>query len=96
MYYFACCRDGASRKKLSKSSSRAERQSRKVGMCISRMYVRHCSYNGEVKVRYISSHTNHNLSLEQAKFVPLPKAVKESISAKLSLGIPVERILDGT
>ena len=63
-------------------------------MCISRMYVKCCS-TGSVEVRYISSHTNHDLTLEQAKFVPLPKDVKDNISLKLNQGIPIERILDG-
>lgn len=74
---------------------RAKRPSRKIdGICISRMYAKRCS-SGRVEVRYISSHTNHNLSLEQAKFVPLPKDVKHSISLKLSQRIPIDRILDG-
>ena len=59
------------------------------------VHVHVCTSTGTVHARYISSHTNHDLSLEQARFVQFPKDVKDSISAKLSQGIPVERILDG-
>ena len=47
-----------------------------------------------VLLKYISSHTNHDIM--EVKFLPLPKDVKEGISIKLGLGIPIERILDGT
>ena len=93
-----CCRDGASREKnaVTGDKKRAKRQSRKIdAVCVSRMYAtRHRS--GVVSVKYVSSHTNHDLSLTQAKFLPLPKDVKDGIAIKLSLGIPIDRILDGT
>ena len=38
----------------------------------------------------------HDLLLAQPKFLPLPKDVKDGIAIKLSLGIPIDRILDGT
>lgn len=96
-YYYACCRDGAPPKKyhLTSIKPRTKRQSRKIGdTCISRIYAKHKA-NGVVLVEYISSHTNHDLSLEQSKFLPLPKDVKSTIAMKLNMGIPVERILDG-
>ena len=58
------------------------------------MYATHQS-NGTVKVKYISSHTNHDLSLAQVKFLPLPQDVKDGIAIKLNVGIPIDRILDG-
>ena len=93
-FYFACCRDGTARESV-KKKKRAKRESRKINaVCISRMYVTLQS-NGIVRVEYISSHTNHDLSLSQVKFLPLPKDTKDSIAIKLNLGIPIDRILDG-
>ena len=43
--------------------------------------------------KYVSSHTNHDLSLAQVKF--LPKDTKDSMAIKLNLGIPTDHILDG-
>ena len=98
-FYFACCRDGRVRESSTTSNStktRARRESRKINaVCISRMYVTRQS-SGAVGVKYISSHTNHDLSLAQVKFLPLPKDTKDSIAIKLSLGIPIDRIMDGT
>ena len=96
-YYYVCCRDGVARKHCteSKGKKRAQQESRKSnGVCISRMYVTHAS-DESVRVKYVSSHTNHDLSLEQSKFLPLPKDVKDGIAIKLNMGIPIERILDG-
>ena len=97
-FYYACCRDGAARESVTSRSSgkkRERRESRKINaVCISRMYVTLHS-NELVRVKYISSHTNHDLSLAQAKFLPLPKDTKDSIAIKLNLGIPIDRILDG-
>ena len=97
-FYFACCRDGISREKTAATTTnkRAKRQSRKLNaVCISRMYVTRYS-SGNVRVKYVSSHTNHDLSLAQVKFLPLPKDVKDGITIKLNIGIPIDRILDGT
>ena len=98
-FYFACCRDGTARESSTTSNStkrRAKRESRKINaVCISRMYVT-LKASGTVVVNYISSHTNHDLSLAQVKFLPLPKDTKDSIAIKLTLGIPIDRIMDGT
>ena len=98
-YYFACCRDGVPRENTKQSSAstkkRAKKQSRKInGVCISRIYATQVS-NGTVKVKYVASHTNHDLSLAQAKFLPLPEDVKDGVAIKLNTGIPIDRILDG-
>ena len=58
------------------------------------MYATHAS-DRSVRVKYVTSHTNHDLSLEQSKFLPLPKDMKDDIAIKLNMGIPIERILDG-
>ena len=95
-YYFACCRDGTFKERQAEGThkKRAKRQSRRIGgVCVSRMYVTRTS--NAVSVKYITTHTNHDLSLQQAKHLPLPKDVKDGITIKLSLGIPTDRILDG-
>ena len=51
--------------------------------------------NGTVHAKYISSHSNHDLSLDQTKFFLFPKDIKNSIAIKLAQGIPIDRILDG-
>ena len=69
--------------------------SRKIeAVCISRMYAT-LHRDETVTVKYVSTHTNHDLSLAQLKFIPLPKDTKDSIAMKLNLGIPIARILDG-
>ena len=46
-------------------------------------------------MKYIFLHSNHDLSSNQAKFLPLSKDIKNSIAFKLAQGIPIDRILDG-
>lgn len=58
------------------------------------MYATHTG-SGPAQVKYISSHINHNLYLEQVKHLLLPTGVKNTISMKPNIGIPVEYILDG-
>ena len=100
-YYFGCCRDGSTKeKKISLDpevarKKRVKRESRKIGgICISRLYPTQ-QHNGAVHVKYISLHSNHDLSLDQAKFLLLPKDIKNSTAIKLAQGIPNDRILDG-
>ena len=60
-----------------------KREPRKIGgICLSRLYATQ-QHNGAVHVKYISSHNNHDLSLDQAKFLLLPKDIKNSIAIKL-------------
>lgn len=83
-------------KKTDKHRGLGKRPSRKIdNVCISRMYVHHHADDNQVTVKYLSSHTNHDLSLEQTKYLALPQSVKNDITCKLAMGIPIERILDG-
>ena len=98
-YYYICCRDG--NYKESKQPCKTEKKrphqkpSRKLGAtCISRMYVTKFN-SGRVEVKYISAHSNHTPDPSEAGFLPLPVSIKEEIAMKLSLGISVERIMDG-
>ena len=49
-----------------------------------------------VSVKYVSSNTNDDLFLAQAKFPLLPKDVKDGIAIKLILRIPTDQILSVT
>ena len=46
-------------------------------------------------VEYISTHTNHSLSLSECKFLPLPNDIRSDIASKVSQGVTVEKIMDG-
>ena len=51
--------------------------------------------SGKIEVKYISAHSNHAPGPSEAGFLPLPVSIKEEIAMKLSLGISIERIMDG-
>ena len=51
--------------------------------------------SGKINVKYISVHSNHTPGKEEDAFLPLPTSTKEEIEMKLSLGIPIERIMNG-
>ena len=50
---------------------------------------------GNVEVEYISAHSNHTIGPTEDAFLKLPTSTKEHIEMKLSLGISIERIIDG-
>ena len=50
---------------------------------------------GIVEVKYISARSNHTPDPSKVGFLPLPVSIKEEIAMKFSLGISVERIMDG-
>ena len=52
--------------------------------------------NGNVKVTYITSHTNHELGIKECKHLPLPLSVKNYIQEQFSVGVSLEHVLDGT
>ena len=47
-----------------------------------------------VHVRYISTHTNHELGIEECKHLPLPQSVRRDIQQQFATGITIERIID--
>ena len=51
--------------------------------------------SNEVTVTYIATHTNHQLSINENKFLPLPPSVKKEVEEKFSRGVSIERIMDG-
>jgi len=58
------------------------------------MYVTKFS-SGKMDVKFISAHSNHDPDEDEAGFVPLPVSTKEEIALKLSVGISIERIMEG-
>ena len=49
---------------------------------------------GEVSVKYLSSHANHDLGVSEYRNLPLPLSVKEDIREQFAAGITIERIMD--
>lgn len=49
---------------------------------------------GRVEVKYIQSHTNHELGVSEYRNLPLPTSVKEEIRQQFSAGITIECIMD--
>ena len=49
--------------------------------------------NNKVNIKYIKTHT-HSLSFEQSKFLPIPTNSQTEIATMLSLGIPINTVLD--
>lgn len=58
------------------------------------MYVTKFS-SGKMDVKFISAHSNHDPDEDEAGFVPLPVSTKEEIALKLSVGVSIERIMEG-
>ena len=61
--------------------------------CLSRMIVTESLKEGKVHVRYISTHTNHDLGLQECKHLPLPPSIKADIQ-QFAEGVLLERIID--
>ena len=49
--------------------------------------------NNKVNIKCIKTHT-HSLSFEQSKFLPIPTNIQTEIATMLSLGIPINTVLD--
>ena len=101
-YYYVCCRDGSyrenktSRKTEKCRPGKGKKPSRKLGNpCISRIY---CTKEptGGVSVHYIKTHTGHvpSDSVKELQHLPLPAGTKGEMEMKLTVGIPVPRIID--
>ena len=64
------------------------------GPCLARMNVT-VESGGTVKLWYASGHTGHKPGLEECKFLPLSASSKDIIVQKLSMGVTIERVLEG-
>ena len=97
---YTCCRDG--KKRINETSRKTVKTrkclkgSRKLPtFCLARMYVKVIQATGKVEVLYNSTHTNHFLGKEEYKYIPLSKSIRKEIQEKFSMGITLERIMDG-
>ena len=64
--------------------TRKHHESRKIEQyCLSRMIVTESLKEGKVHVRYISTHTNHDMSLQECKHFLLPPSIKVDIQQKV-------------
>ena len=59
------------------------------------LYVKVEEATGKVEVLYNSTHTNHCFGKEECKYLPLSKSVQTEMQQKFSMGITLERIMDG-
>ena len=95
---YVCCRDGNKRGHIGPTKTgktRKSKHSRKLNdSCTARMIAIVCNSTDKVEVKYISSHTNHELGLDECKNLPLPNSVKEEIRQQHAAGISIERIMD--
>ena len=98
---YTCCRDGQYKQNTTPratNSTRITKESRKLGKdsyCLARMTANENLQTGKVWLQYISTHSNHELSLAESKHLPLLNSVKEEVQEKFAKGISIERIMDG-
>ena len=97
---YTCCRDGKMRNnetsRKTDKTRKCSKGSRKLPTyCLARMYVKVEEATGKVEVLYNSTHTNHCFGKEECKYLPLSKSVQTEMQQKFSMGITLERIMDG-
>ena len=93
---YVCCRDGMKKGHAgpNKTGKTRKHESRKIEQyCLSRMIVTEYLKERKVHVRYISTHTNHDLSLQECKHLPLPPSLKTDIQQQFAEGVLLERII---
>lgn len=59
------------------------------------MYVRKY-FDKHIEVVYIPMHTGHELNQGELAYLPLPKSTRESVYLKLSQGVNINRIVEGS
>ena len=95
---FSCCRDGEQRGNTSvrkTDKKRNPKTSRKLnGFCFARITATECLSTGVVTVYYIATHTNHDLTLDECKHLPLPQSVRKTVQEMLAKDISMDKVLD--
>ena len=95
---YTCCRDGNKREHTGPSKTgktRKHQQSRRLeNYCIARMIATEDRSERRVEVKYISTHTNHELTVTECRHLPLPNSVRKDICQQFAAGISLERIMD--
>ena len=75
--------------------TRKHHESRKIEQYyLSRMIITEYLKERKVHVRYILTHTNHDLSLQECKHLSLPPSIKADIQQQFAEGVLLERIID--
>ena len=98
---YTCCRDGAYRDNPAVRATTQKRKragSRKMGSesyCLASISVTKHMESGKVVASYIATHTNHQITLEECKHLPLPRSIKTEVQTMLANGVQVETVLDG-
>ena len=65
----------------------------KIGTyCTARIIATENLTTGTVQVRYISTHMNYGLSLQECRHLPLPQSVKREIQEQFAVGVSLERV----
>ena len=80
---YVCCRDGMKKGHVGPNKTgktHKHHDSSKIEQyCLSCMIVTETLKEGKVHARYISTHTNHDLGLQECKHLPLPPSIKGDI-----------------
>ena len=94
---FSYCRDGEKRGSTSvrkTDKKRNPKTSRKLnGFCLARITATECLSTGAVTVFYIATHTNHDLTLDECKHLPLPQSMR-TVQEMLAKDISMAKVLD--
>lgn len=74
---------------------RKRKASRKMGFCLAHITATESAVSGEVSVKYVATHTNHQLNLQECRNFPLPKLTADEVRRMFGIGVPLEKIMDG-
>ena len=94
-----CCRDGNKRtheERTEASKPRLHTKSRKLDdYCLARMIAKEHLKERKVEVKYMKTHTNHEVDIGECKYLPLPLSTKKEIEQQFATGKSLEKIMDG-
>lgn len=91
MYYYRCHRNGYHKSKSKNIRNIKRLGSSKInGYCPSKITATICNKTGRVTVDYIPTHVGHTMDLRR---IPLKKAERDILAAKISQKIPFDTIL---
>ena len=88
---YVCCRDGKKKDHNGPSKTRKKQKhaiSRKIEKyCMARIIATEYLKTGNVHVRYTCTYTNHDLGLEECRYLPLPQSVRKDIQQQFATGV---------
>lgn len=83
------------RKTLKSRKRSASRKMSAENYCLAHIIATVHVGSSKVSVKYVSTHTNHELSLGECKNLPLPCTVVEQVKRMFASGVQIEKIMDG-